>query len=57
MVIVLVHQRGRSSLFLRTARVEITLEHDLGGQLVAHGFAFLSREASVDQASLGFDVV
>ena len=31
------------------------MEHDLGGQLVAEGLAFLARQAGVDQPVLGLD--
>ena len=48
-------QRSRRGLRLGAAGVEVALEHDLGGQLVAERFAFLSRQAGVDQPLLGLD--
>ena len=48
-------QAARRGLDLGAAGVEVALEHDLGGQLVAERLAFLTRQAGVEQALLGLD--
>ena len=35
--------------------VQVTLEHDLGGQLVTKGLALLTGQAGVEQTVLGLD--